>query len=446
VTISRKLIFALLLALACGAVGEARAKAIYISPSGNDKNAGTISEPVASASSALDLAAPGDTIYFRAGRYAITRAVWVGTPGITFSSHPGEKAILQAGTEEGPNNPVAVFIVVASDVSLVNLEIQGGSYYGIKVDIDKTPSTSGVVIRGCYIHHTGRDGIKTLNADRLLIEDCEISNTGVRADNAEGIDSIGSVGVTIRRCYVRDARTTGIYLKGGARDGVVEQCRIVRAGHAGLLLGQDTDLEYMRDGAKFEAINCVGRNNVIEDTKGAGIGTYSGNNIRFDNNTVYNAARENQAGFYVVMNHRDIPARQVSFKNNILVLFSDRPMAFIVNLSGPLACDSNIYFRPGGGAYKFWQEVWPDMGNYWSSFSDWQNALNVDKRSVIADPRLDAANLYRLSAGSPAVDRGETVPGLMADYAGTARPQGKGYDIGAHETVVKAASASLSRD
>jgi hypothetical protein len=439
----RALSLALLIGLASA---SASAKAIYVSPTGNNKSPGTISEPVAAASSALDLAAPGDTIYFRAGRYPVSRPIWVGTPGITFSSHPGEKAILQGGTEEGPNNPVAVFIVVSNDVSLINLEIQGGSYYGVKIDIDKTPSTSGVVVRGCYIHHTGRDAIKTLNADRLLIEDCEISNTGERADNAEGIDSIGSVGVTIRRCYVHDTRTTGIYLKGGARDGVVEQCRIARAGHAGLLLGQDTDLEYMRDKTEFEAINCVGRNNVVEDTKGAGIGTYSGNYIRFENNTVYNAARENQAGFYVVMNHRDVPARQVSFRNNILVQLSERPMAFIVNMSGPLACDSNIYFRPGGGPYKFWQEIWPDTANYWQSFSDWQSALNVDRRSIIADPRLDAGNLYRLSAGSPAIDRGEPISGVIADYAGALRPQGKGYDIGAHETAAKAVSPPSGQD
>ncbi|HYP30123.1 MAG TPA: right-handed parallel beta-helix repeat-containing protein, partial [Blastocatellia bacterium] len=267
------------------------------------------------------------------------------------------------------------------------------------------------------------------------IEDCEVSNTGVRADNAEGIDSIGSVGLMIRRSYIHDTRTTGIYLKGGARDGVVERCRIARSGQAGLLLGQDTDLEYMRDGTQFEAINCVGRNNIIEGAKGAGIGTYSGHNIRFENNTVYDSARENQAGFYVAMNHRDVPSRQVTFKNNILVQFSERPMAFIVNMAGPLACDSNIYFRPGGGPYKFWQEVWPDAANYWQSFSDWQKALNVDKRSIIADPRLDSANLYRLSAGSPAIDRGEPAAGVTSDYAGAARPQGKGTDIGAHETA-----------
>jgi hypothetical protein len=212
------------------------------------------------------------------------------------------------------------------------------------------------------------------------------------------------------------------------------------------LLGQDTDLEYMRDKTEFEAINCVGRNNIVEEAGGAGIGTYSGNGIRFENNTVYNAAKEHQAGFYVVMNHRDVPAKQVSFKNNILVQLSERPMAFIVNMSGPLACDSNIYFRPGGGPYKFWQEIWPDTANYWQSFSEWQKALNVDKRSIIADPRLDAANLYRLAAGSPAIDRGEAVFGMPTDYAGMSRPQGKGYDIGAHETIIKAASAALSRD
>lgn len=422
------------------------AKTIYVSPGGRDANPGTLEQPVATPKRAIEMAALGDTVYLRAGRYPINRFLWVGTANLTISSYPGERAVVAGGTAEEPSNPTAIFIIVANNVVLANLEIEGGSYYGVKVDVDSTKSTTGVVIRGCYIHHSGRDAVKTFNADKLLIEDCEIANTGVRADNAEGIDSIGSVGVTVRRCYIHDTRTTGVYFKGGARDGLIERCRIVNAGNSGLLFGQDTDPEFMRDGTQYEAINCLARNNVIVNTVGAGLGTYSGNNIRFENNTAVDVARTNHAGFYVVMNNRDVPSRQVTFKNNIVVVNSERPMAFMINLADQLVSDSNIWFRPSGGAYKFSREIWPDKGDYWQKFSDWQAGVNADRRSRTIDPRLDAANLYRPLPGSPAIDRGETLAEVTIDYAGVARPQGPAFDIGAFEAAAGIPAAANLED
>ena len=412
--------------------GDAQAKTIYVSTTGNDNNSGTQASPVATPGKGVQLAAAGDTVYLRAGRYTINRSVIISLPNVTLASAPGEQAAIQGGTADTASNPSSVITITASGVILSDLEIQGGAYYGVKIDPADSGSTRGVVVRRCFVHHTGRDGIKTLNADNLLIEDCEVSNTGIRADNAEGIDSIGSVGLTIRRCYIHDVRTTGIYLKGGARDSVIERCRIINSGHSGILLGQDTDEEFMRDGTQYEAINCIARSNLIVGTTGAGIGSYSGNNVRFENNTVFDAARVNQGGFYVVMNSRDVPARQVTFKNNILVMSSNRPMIFTVSMAGPLVCDSNLYFRPSGGAYRFSKETSTTF-NTWESLSAWQNAMNVDRNSLVADPQVQASNMYAPAASSPAIDRGESIAEVPTDFAGVTRPQGRAHDIGAHE-------------
>ena len=65
-----------------------------------------------------------------------------------------------------------------------------------------------------YIHHTGRDGIKTQHADNVVIENNEIGFTGVRdASNAEGIDVMGSIVATIRGNYVHDTATTAFTSK-----------------------------------------------------------------------------------------------------------------------------------------------------------------------------------------------------------------------------------------
>ncbi|HMR75322.1 MAG TPA: choice-of-anchor Q domain-containing protein [Polyangiaceae bacterium] len=42
-------------------------------------------------------------------------------------------------------------------------------------------------------------------------------------------------------------------------------------------------------------------------------------------------------------------------------------------------------------------------------------------------------NDYRLASGAAAIDKGETLPSVSHDRAGTARPQGTAYDVGAYE-------------
>jgi hypothetical protein len=416
-------------------VSQAFSKSIYVSTSGNDSNAGTESSPVATPSQALQLAASGDTIYLRGGVYNLTRFLWVAVSNITIASYPGESAKVVGGTADASGNPTSIFVIVANNVTLSDLEIQGGSYYGIKIDIDTATSTSGVTIRRCYVHHTGRDSFKTFNADSLVIEDCEIGPSGVRdSSNAEGIDSIGSIGVTIRRNYVHDTATTGIYIKGGARNGIVEQNRVVNTGHAGILLGQDTDLYYMRDSSQYEAVNCLARNNVIINAGAAGMGTYSGDNVRFENNTLYDVAKTYNGGLYVAMNSRDVPARNVTFKNNIVVCTGSRPVVSIINMSGSLVSDSNIFYRPSG-SYTFYREIWPSTANTWNDLGGWQSGMNCDRASSILDPQIDSSNLCRPLPSSPAIDRGESLSEVPTDYSGTSRPQGARHDIGAHEYV-----------
>jgi hypothetical protein len=424
-------------------VGETLAKNIYVAKNGNDKNAGTLSQPLGTPAKALDIASPGDTIYLREGRYVIDHFLWVDKSNLTIASNPGEKAAIVGGTQENSKNPTSVIITAANNISILNLEIEGGSYYGVKVDIDKEPTSRNVTIRGCYIHSSGRDCIKTFNADNLLIEDCEIGPSGLRdPSNAEGIDSIGSVGVTIRNCYVHDAATTGIYLKGGARNGLIERNRVEHSRGAGILLGQDTDLEFMRDKSRYECLDSVARNNIIADTQYAGIGTYSGSNVGFENNTIYEAAKQGQAGFYVVWNSREVPAQKVSFKNNIVIVNSHRPQVFIFNLSDPLVSEANLYF--GNRLFRRESKTLGRVDDW--TFSQWKQGMKADVRSLFADPLLDEDNLFKPRAGSPAFDRGETLGEVKVDYAGVSRPQGAAYDIGAYEDKGPKATMSMNDD
>jgi len=293
-----------------------------------------------------------------------------------------------------------------------------------------------------YIHHTGRDGIKTQHADNVVIENNEIGFTGVRdPSNAEGIDVIGSIVATIRGNYVHDTATTGIYVKGGTRQATVEGNRVERTGHSGILLGSETDAIFMRNGVLPEAIDSIARNNIVVDPALAGLGSVAGDNVRFENNTVINAARSGQAAFRVVPNDYATPSRAVLLKNNIFVLdaASTRPMVQLFDYSDALVSDSNIWFS-AAGQYAFWREFSTGGSSYWSTFSAWQTGVNGDWHSFTVDPLLSAGDLFKPLEGSPAVDAGEPLQDVTTDYSGTTRPKGAGYDIGAHEGTTTVAT------
>lgn len=55
------------------------------------------------------------------------------------------------------------------------------------------------------------------------------------------------------------------------------------------------------------------------------------------------------------------------------------------------------------------------------------NPLFVDESSSPPD--------FQLQSSSPCIDAGKTIAGITEDYAGTSRPQGSAYDIGAYEYV-----------
>ncbi len=109
---------------------------------------------------------------------------------------------------------------------------------------------SHILIEDCRIHDTGRDAIKIKpNCDDITIRRCEIFRTGVgpanAADpNAEGIDCVNGDRILIQDCDLHDIHSTGIYLKGGSTDAVVERCRVTRCGEGGILLGFDTSPEF----------------------------------------------------------------------------------------------------------------------------------------------------------------------------------------------------------
>lgn len=403
--------------------GYLPAATLHVAQSSGLAGNGTPSAPFGNIAAAVEAAQPGDTILVREGRYIVDGPITIATPGVRLMGVSDERPTLIAD-EKTP----AVLIITAGGVLVQDLVIRGG-FYGVKLDVgeDERP-TRGITIRNCAIGATAADCMKIFNADNLTIEMCQIGPSGaLQIDNAEGIDIIGSVGVTIRSCVVEDTATNGIYLKGGTRNGIVERCLIRRTGHGGIILGQDTDEEFMRDRATNEAIKCVAKNNIIVSAQTAGLATYSGREIGFYNNTLVDVAKTGQAGIWIVTNSREIPSEKVAIRNNIVAVNSGQPVLFFKDTGMPDS--NNNVFSSGAGEPRFVREVSSDesLGKQWT-FTEWQKSARRDAASVAKEPKLDEHH-YRPLEGSPAIGAGEVLKDVADDYFGQVR-NGK-CDVGA---------------
>lgn len=386
----------------------------HVSPSAGGQGNGSPAAPFSTVAAAVEAAGAGDTIIVRQGHYLQTQPITISKPGIKLMGISGERALLVADEQAS-----AVLIIVADNVVVQDLVLQGGNY-GLKIDVQDEAATHGVAIRNCSIGSTSADCIKSFNADALTIENCQIGPSGLRQkDNAEGIDVNGSKGVTVRNCMIRDVATNGIYFKGGTRDGVIERCFIANTGHSGLLLGQDTDLEFMRDHVVNEAIHCTARNNIIVNASAAGMGTYSGRQITFVNNTLIDVAGTMQAGVWIVTNGRHVPAEEVTIRNNIIVVGSDRPAMFLLDTALPDS-DFNVFFARKG-AVRFVREMNEEasLNRQWT-LEQWKESAGKDVHSRLGDPKLEKV-YFRPLQGSPAIGAADTKGPVPDDYFGRRR-------------------------
>ena len=428
----------------------------YVAPSGNDNNPGSLGSPFKTLPAAIEAASPGDVIELRNGNYA-SNEIRITKSNLTIRSYAGEWAVITAPTN---NEDIASCIwynepdVVGG--TLERLEIVGGYYYGVSFEtnwdwgLPTRNGASNITIRYCKIHNTGRDCIKIKPAcNNIQILSCELYNSGVGQSNspanggpnAEGIDNVNGDGMVVRNCYIHNISTSGVYVKGGVKDCIIEENLIYGVQEGGILLGFYTDAEYFdQDGtnpAFYECQYSLARNNIIYNTGGAGIGFFAARNCSAYNNTVVTGSGQFHAPLYLSPGEIWIddnttltpPNFIIQAYNNIFVDQSgtgDEDYTVQIReggMSGNNLIDRNIYQKTTGDA-KFDDGVsWPAL-----TFAQWKSQMGFDANSQEDYPMLDG-NLH-LMAGSPAIDAGQSSPAAR-DY--DAQPRSGTPDIGADE-------------
>jgi hypothetical protein len=234
---------------------------LYVSPSGNDSNPGTVARPLKTIQHAANLAKPGTTVYIAGGIYCERLRITSGGSQeggfVTFRSQPGERAILDGSclTVAEGEDPL-VELANVSFVRVQELEIRNlrtSDYRSVPWGIRVAGAGSHIEILQNDVHHieqnsSGRAhpgngfGIGVYGTDaKMPISDLVIDGNQVhhlKTGSSESLVVNGNVrGFRIARNVVHDNNNIGIDVIGfehtapdpavdRARDGVVSENRV----------------------------------------------------------------------------------------------------------------------------------------------------------------------------------------------------------------------------
>ena len=396
------------------------ASTYYVSTSGNDANPGSQSAPWRTIQRAADVAGPGDIVIVTPGSYVGAKFSRSGTASspIRFRAEPG--AVVSS---PGPlnSNGDNLWVRNANHVFLIGFEVHSAPRAGIGVQGEPNAPAVGIVVRRCNCHDNGRWGIFTGYAQNFRAENNVASGSGIE----HGIYVSNSAdNPVIRGNVVRNNNASGIQLNADpvlAGDGIITGALVER--------------------------NIVSGNGVAG---GAAINLASVRNSTFRNNLLYDNHASGFAGWddgagsqWGTKNNR--------FFNNTVVQASDGRFATsLQNGSSGNVLKNNILFHPGPrGTYDIDSSSrtglvsdYNVVSNVFSvdetfiTFSAWKR-YGYDSHSIMATSMSGyfinaGAGNYHLASGSPAIDRGVSVP-VPNDIDRQSRPRGRRYDIGSDE-------------
>jgi len=372
----------------------------YVSPTGADSNSGTSTAPFLTIQHAANVVNPGDMVIVRDGTYNNAAVSGVGSKlivmsrGGTAANHVVFTAEHKWGAKvDGLNNTSATgWAFAANYIDVRDFECEGFS--DSCMDNHNGGSSSGgqfISIAGNNIHDVGRYCTTTTNG-----------RVGIFVSNDN---------VTIAGNQIHDI---GRYAPG-------------ENGCSNPMYYQANDHGIYVDAAFTSANNLTIKNNVFyRNERGWSIHVYPGSlsNLRILNNT-FMCANPNAVG-HIVLN---VPALSNSVIANNISWQPTTSFLNYYNTSGytNVSVTNNLTYQGTVG------NVAAPSGVSSSGNLDNTNPLVVSTPSCTVDAP-SVPNAY-LQTGSPAIDAGVTVLALPLDYAGTPRPQGVRFDIGAFEYI-----------
>ncbi len=414
-------------------------KIYFIDAKTKHGGSGSFDNPWGSPAFFYDRARPGDTVYFRAGVYnANYGGNWGdrnfalgarkgGSPNnpLAFVGYPGESAVLKAPDGYHGNFTLTdTTRTVASYVTIANLVLQGASDCigggGFWESEESGGTNIRVVGNRLSARYTGNTmtGLITVNGDTWRIFGNEFTDTGTRPP--------------INNNHA-------VYVQTGADDVEIgwNYFHNLRMGH---VIQVHTDIAFKYEDIRIHD-NLITAENV-NDSRGINVGrALPGSYGSIYNNVLYNIGQDFSAialyyGDWKIFNNTFYHVRASSGMVWVSGQYGGQPTAEVVN---------NIFYSDGESPY-----VTAIHGAHPSQlllnanlYYGYKGATQTegDKHAIQRDPLFQnpTAGDFHLKPGSPAIDAGSTETSVIVkeDYQGTARPQGKAFDIGAFEAITR---------
>jgi len=452
----------------------------YVSPTGDDTDAGSADAPWRSLERAAEAVEPGDAVFLGGGTYAerlvVTRSGAEGAVILFAAADPTDRPVID-GTGVAVDDGL-VEIAGQRHVELCNLTVRNSAEHGVAVvDSDEGEPAAFVTLRGLAVEHAGEAGIYLEGVEDARVEGCTTyfsvsSGIGVwystrisvrdstvinaRFDEEDGHEESVSISGT------SDFEVSGneVFLEAGVPcTGGNAAIKAKEGSQRGRIFGNYVHDFFPEGHVSLDAWD-AGRNGtptlntmeifgnrivssggirvsseedgVLEDVKiynnlllftdngimitDAGVGGPR-RNVEIFNNTIYEGNDEWFNGITVMSAN----VENVVIRNN-LVASEYRVGKILVSdasVLGTVTVDHNLVYGPEG--------CYDDA----PSCAD----LTAIPANIVAAPGLvdpDAGDCH-LTATSPAVDAGAAIPGLTSDLDEVPRPQGGAIDIGAFE-------------
>lgn len=360
----------------------------YVSPKGSDSNPGTAAAPYLTIGMAASVVNPGDTVIVMDGVYHealnLTRG-GMASAYVTFESQNKWGAVL-----DGNNNSLAEAVqFTASFIRFQGFEVRNyGSTTGSADAFSNYPGGQFIDIVQNHIHDIGRVCTDTKNgltgvfleAPNVIIEQNLIHDIGRFA--------AGENGCNPSTAYYKN-HDHGVYVDSNSNNVTIKNnifYRIERGWGVQVYPSGVDSLEIVNN--TFLWPNPYNVGHIILAASSALT------NLRIENNISY-SPNTNFIYLYTSSGFSGTVANNVIFSGT-----ASSATAGGLNFTGNLENTDPLLVSPGDST--------------------------VDSTATVN------ANLTN---GSPAIDAGLTLTDVTNDYAGTARPQGSGYDIGALEFV-----------